>query len=876
MLRPGGARVTDRSIHTQSLQNSVAVTGDGNSVTAVFGDTGVRLPLERRQVPAPDRRRKPRPGEPPRELDIFAPGAGALPLLGREADLDALRAWLDDPADISVHALIGEAGSGKTRLALELCRLVDPPDNTGAWRAAFVRPSDLLPIADTLATRAFVWDRPTLLVLDYAASAHRALARWLDALAPDRQPHRLRFLLLEREAPEQFGWWQDLTRPGLNSGARRAELFWQDPPPRLPGLSDLTQRRDLLCAARQAALDLRPAGAASPVVPAAGDDPAFDRALAEPRFGNPLNLVMAGVIACEKPAHGALGLRRLDAAAKLADRERGRLGVMAMAEGIAEPVIHHIVAFNGLAGGLPLDDLPRVVGEELAAWGTAADARAVAGLLAQEFGRPDSPDGAGRLGTIQPDLIGETVIVRAFEGEPWLPGEAIPTVRRAYAIGQDRAAESLVRVVQDFAYALEEQDSNAAQRARGTAVLGWVTGLADGAANPIDLLPLMFALPPQTLVLREAAAHLTERLAESFKDLAAAHDDPDVLATLAGLKNNLANRLSDLGRREDALAAAEEAVRRYRALAAARPDAFTADLARCLNNLAAMLRDLGRREDALAAAAEAVRLYRALAAARPEAFTTDLAMSLNNLAAILSDLGRREDALAAADEAVRLYRALAAARPDAFTPNLAMSLDTLANVLRDLGRREEALAAAEEAVRLYRALAAARPDAFTADLAGSLNNLANRLSGLGRREDALAAAEEAVRLRRAVAAARPDAFTADLAASLNNLAGRLSDLGRREDALAAAEGAVRLFRGLADARPGAFAPHLTESLDTLANVLSGLGRREDALAAAEEAAQTRSQASLPPPVSSIARPAPTSATAGGPRTASPMPAGPKS
>ncbi|MFL5256744.1 MAG: hypothetical protein ACJ8AI_28390 [Rhodopila sp.] len=38
--------------------------------------------------------------------------------------------------------------------------------------------------------------------------------------------------------------------------------------------------------------------------------------------------------------------------------------------------------------------------------------------------------------------------------------------------------------------------------------------------------------------------------------------------------NILTNCLSDLGRREEALAAAEEAVRHYRTLAAARPDAF--------------------------------------------------------------------------------------------------------------------------------------------------------------------------------------------------------------------------------------------------------------------------------------------------------------
>jgi hypothetical protein len=46
---------------------------------------------------------------------------------------------------------------------------------------------------------------------------------------------------------------------------------------------------------------------------------------------------------------------------------------------------------------------------------------------------------------------------------------------------------------------------------------------------------------------------------------------------------NLANRLSDLGRREDALAAAEEAVHLHRALAEARPDAFAPGLALSLD-----------------------------------------------------------------------------------------------------------------------------------------------------------------------------------------------------------------------------------------------------------------------------------------------------
>jgi tetratricopeptide (TPR) repeat protein len=102
----------------------------------------------------------------------------------------------------------------------------------------------------------------------------------------------------------------------------------------------------------------------------------------------------------------------------------------------------------------------------------------------------------------------------------------------------------------------------------------------------------------------------------------------------------------------------------------------------------------GRREEALAAATEAVTIRRDLARARPEAFTPDLAMSLNNLANRLSELGQREEALAAATEAAGLYRDLARARPEAFTPDLAGSLNNLANRLSELGQREEALAAA--------------------------------------------------------------------------------------------------------------------------------------------------------------------------------------
>ena len=103
-------------------------------------------------------------------------------------------------------------------------------------------------------------------------------------------------------------------------------------------------------------------------------------------------------------------------------------------------------------------------------------------------------------------------------------------------------------------------------------------------------------------------------------------------------------------------------------LAAARPDAFLPDLATSLNNQSTRLADLGRREEALAAIEEAVTIYRELAEARPDAFLPDLATSLNNQSDCLADLGRREEALAAIEEAVTIYRELAGPAPTPSCP----------------------------------------------------------------------------------------------------------------------------------------------------------------------------------------------------------------
>ena len=155
--------------------------------------------------------------------------------------------------------------------------------------------------------------------------------------------------------------------------------------------------------------------------------------------------------------------------------------------------------------------------------------------------------------------------------------------------------------------------------------------LADMAALALALAPqpgqvaaLAAQMPVHSVRLAALAATLASQ--QVIHDRASLDEGPDAANRLAGSLNNLSVRLGDLGRREDALAAIEEAVTLRRELATARPDAFVPDLAMSLNNLSVRLAGLGRREDALAAIEEATGLYQVLATARPDAFGPDLAM----------------------------------------------------------------------------------------------------------------------------------------------------------------------------------------------------------------------------------------------------------
>ena len=800
----------------------------------------------------------------------------------RRRDLDMLDGWLDGEARVSIRTLIGTAGTGKTRLAIEFLNR-QLPKRTG-WDLGWLRTEELRRFTEHNALDQCSWAKDTCIVVDYASAAVEPLRKLLrDSLAAAsnvRGTKKLRLLLLDR-TPD--GWYESLkSNYGDQTGAIGA-LFASEPadPHRVSRFA-LEDRRAVL----QSAIDgFCQDGAGKPAVPPTGADAVFDRRLADPSqpWADPLFLIIAAAASVDIGLGAALAMSRTDLARFAVRHERSRMDRILNREDCrTKNPLHHMAGLVTLAGSAPLHAVRTVANQERLRMGWPVGFHELEPGL--RISLVEEPDGFRGL---QPDIVGEAFVLEVLQDLGRDAEEVQEYLKAARALNARGAGQGLVKTLQNFALgagavntAQPGTDAHAEteRRLREQGTLVALIGSYIGSCGPgeLDVLwAIHDAIPLGSTLLRKLRMDLLGRIGslvqpddlgqwlrlldacvialgligksrdalaagrkavEIRRRLAAAQPDA-FLPNLAASLNNLANWLGDVGQRDEALAAIREAVEIYRRLAAAQPDAFRSRLATSLNNLANMLSAVGQRAEALAAIHQAAEIYRQLAAAQPDAFLPDLARSLNNLAKMLSEVGQRDEALAAIHEAAQVYRQLAAAQPDAFLPDLAMSLNNLAATLSDVGQRDDALAAIREAVEIRRQLAAAQPGSFLPDLAMSLHNLAKMLSEVAQRDEALTAIREAVGVLRQLAATQPDAFLPNLAMSLNSLANRLSDVGQHDDALAAIREAVGIYRQLAAAQPDAFRPDLAMSLNNLANRLRDVGQRGDALAPIREAVE---------------------------------------
>ena len=465
------------------------------------------------------------------EIDLLSPYSRSIPLVGRREEREELRAWLARDKPISVRVLTGRAGAGKTRLALELC---DELFAEG-WAAGFVESGELRRFYDKQNLADWGWGRPTLIVLDYAAIHARRLNDWLSELKGNAglRDRPLRMLLLERHAEAGSGWWQTAFGRG-SFGDRAVEKLLDPPEPiALPPLAETAERRAVIAETlEQAESEERP--------PEVGADPSFDRELGELTWGGePLFLMMAGLMAKQVGMAQVLSLRRTDLAFELADRELARIERLG-GNDASRAMLVHLAAYATLCRGLARGGFEEAAAAEKQALRrpSAGDDAELADQLCEAL-----PGAEGRIDPILPDIIGEAAILRALSGRQV---DASAVVLRAFAQAGQQVAGTVIRTAQDFVGAGYEQP------------LAWLDAL--GSSVDVDqLMMIADELPQTSLALARHAVRISRHdRREPGEEVDQGRTER--IPSLAAAYNNLAIRLSEVGQREAALAPAKEAV----------------------------------------------------------------------------------------------------------------------------------------------------------------------------------------------------------------------------------------------------------------------------------------------------------------------------
>ena len=735
--------------------------------------------------------------------------------------------------DIAVAVVTGAGGSGKTRLAAQLCHDL----SSIGWYAGFL-PSTVDMTDEELSALTEVITE-LLVVVDYAEEARRGLvARVVRKLRARHSPTRI--VLTARGADT---WWEEFREEAEQDGTPLSNTLslsirGKQQVERDPWFFGRMYRR----AVQQFSDTLNRAVPTDVEVPEGLGDTALDVVLR----------AWLAVCGNDEVAKNDIPTRE-----ELYDRvlsiEFARWRKEQNLGGISRDHLRRAAAtLSLLAPKRDTDEVDDVL-SRLPEWNHEHLLRnRLAELVVQSLLRDDSAESVG----LRPDPVAEHLILTVFGKNPELLDRVLPqdpvqvpglddpdpedsVVARALEMGQ-QARNACVTLTR--ASSLDREEAlRLARRALRERPFLWKEALdvalsQGGPLGPalealiesgidLPLSEIVDAIPFGHAALARAALAGTKRLAES-----AEHSTE----RQAHWANSLAVRLSDVGERAAALESAREAVYLYGVLVEKSPNDYEIDLAAALDNLAVCLLGLGEINEALDVAQEAVNLYRSFVSESPDENRRDLAISLSNLANYRLAVGELSEALDVAQEAVDLCQSLASESPEKYELQLVSALVSLANCLSSQGEVGRSLEVACEAESIMRELFAESHASYTVPLAKLLDTLTNCLLELGDYPRALKVALEAERLNRWLVKESPVAYTPNLAVSLNTLAICLLEDREYNKAMSASCEAVALYRVLYEGYPQLYATGLATSLNTRANCLSGLGRLGEALDVAQE------------------------------------------
>lgn len=139
--------------------------------------------------------------------ELSPPGAllraeyGIVPFHGREGEVEDLLSWCQDKRSIAIKLLTGVGGVGKTRMMIELSKIMD----TKNWVSGFVNAEVLCAHSDIF-TKFLQQSRNIFLVMDYAETEYDAVVQLVKILQQNGEGN-VRLVLLARSPGD---WWQKL------------------------------------------------------------------------------------------------------------------------------------------------------------------------------------------------------------------------------------------------------------------------------------------------------------------------------------------------------------------------------------------------------------------------------------------------------------------------------------------------------------------------------------------------------------------------------------------------------------------------------------------------------------------------------------------
>jgi len=400
---------------------------------------------------------------------FFFAAKDRIPFCGRQTELNLLRGWLGEAADFSWTILTGQGGSGKSRLALELCLEAQ----ASGWSAGFIaRDSGLTAPAQFAG---FYPRVPTLIVFDYVADAPQRAGELVRTLADVSRLGRLskpvRLLLLERDA-SAAAWWDRFTEGQAQQMDAFRGLELQTP--RLPCLGEDVQWEIV-----------------QHVAGAMADD---DRAeiLQELRRIDPKGRPLLVALAARALKQGK-PLRQFDLQGLLNDivvRERAR---WRRAATDPERLRRHenALALATMVGGLDLRHLPEGLADDTFPFGDNLYQPALMQLMS------GGTASAAAVEPLEPDVLGEWIVLdllRAhgpFDTRPTVLSGAAELVAHESDAAQSYWAAFKVKAAQDFPEASLDAElfrpppvSTAAE-----IVTPWLLGLSDAIEHFLSRRP---------------------------------------------------------------------------------------------------------------------------------------------------------------------------------------------------------------------------------------------------------------------------------------------------------------------------------------------------------------------------------------------------